>query len=330
MGRPIITVLVSGVAGFIGSHVAGRLLEAGHTVIGIDNLNAYYDPKLKQARLARLVSKNGFSFHSVDIADHSAVMDLPERKDLTQIIHLAAQAGVRHSIDNPFAYAASNLTGHLSMLELARHAPQLQRMVYASSSSVYGMGHTPPYRETERVDCPVSLYAATKASNEVMSQAYSHLYGLSLIGLRFFTVYGAWGRPDMAYWLFTEALLSGQPIKVFNHGRMRRDFTYIDDIVSGVMATTFRPFEFEAGRPRHAIYNIGNNRPVELMEMIGILERATGHEATLQMMGMQPGDVVETCADLTAISRDFGFAPATALEEGLAYFVDWYRSWREG
>lgn len=326
-GGRAIAILVTGAAGFIGAAVSQALLAQGHAVLGVDNLNPYYDRGLKEARLERLRGTPGFTFAALDIADHEALVAAAPMGELTHIVHLAAQAGVRYSLENPFAYGASNLMGHLSLLELARHAPRLERMVYASSSSVYGMNHTPPYRESEPVDQPVSLYAATKASNELMAQSYAHLYRLPLIGLRFFTVYGEWGRPDMAYWLFTKAMLQGEPIRVFNQGRMRRDFTYIDDIVSGVLATVLQPSRFEAGAAPHRVYNIGNNRPVELMEMIAILEDALGVTAIKDFCEMQPGDVVETCADLTRIETDYGFAPSTPLEVGLPRFVEWYRDY---
>ena len=321
-------VLVTGVAGFIGMHVADRLLAAGHRVIGVDNLNNYYPPALKRARLASLAAREAFSFHELDIADHEALRRAPGAADCDVVIHLAAQAGVRYSLENPFAYASSNLVGHLSLLEFARHAPKKPRMVYASSSSVYGRNAKTPFSERDRVDAPVSLYAATKRADELMSETYAHLYGLELIGLRFFTVYGPWGRPDMGYWLFAERIMEGRPIRVFNKGDMRRDFTYIDDIVAGVLATALKPFK-PAGDTPHRIYNIGNNRPVALMRFIEVLEDAIGMKAVKEFLPMQPGDVHETCADIDALCADYGFAPSTALEVGIPKFVEWFRTYRD-
>lgn len=318
-------ILVTGAAGFIGAHVCQALLREGSYVIGVDNVNNYYCPNLKRDRLKALVEGRNFTFYSVDVSDHKALGALSERREVTHVIHLAAQAGVRHSIDNPMAYGVSNLMGHLSILEFCRHAPALERLVYGSSSSVYGLTRKTPYQELTRVDKPVSLYAATKASAELLSSSYAALYGFPQVGLRFFTVYGPWGRPDMAYWLFTEAILQGRPINIFNGGAMRRDFTYIDDIVAGVLATTFQPLPRD--RPAHTVYNIGNNKPVELMTMIRLLEEALGRKAQKNMMPMQLGDVVETCADITKIKQDFGFEPSTSLENGLPRFVDWYREY---
>ncbi|MEZ5939308.1 MAG: NAD-dependent epimerase/dehydratase family protein [Hyphomonadaceae bacterium] len=319
------TVLLTGAAGFIGHHVAQTLLEAGHRVIGVDDLNDYYDVQLKRDRLERLAGFDGFHFHTLNIADHEALKATPGAIDADVVIHLAAQAGVRHSIDRPFAYASSNLVGHLSVLELVRHATKAPRLVYASSSSVYGANTKTPFSENDRTDSPVSLYAATKRADELISESYSRLYGLSQIGLRFFTVYGPWGRPDMAYWSFTQNILEGQPIRVFNRGELMRDFTYIDDIVAGVIATALAPLP--EGAPAHSIYNIGNNRPVQLMHFIELIEQAAGRKAKLSFEPMQPGDVVSTCADITAISRDFGYAPTTQLETGIPRFVDWYRAY---
>jgi UDP-glucuronate 4-epimerase len=318
--------LVTGAAGFIGYHVCEALLGAGADVLGIDNLNAYYPTSLKRARLARLEGRRGFAFREIDIARHDDLMALPQLGDIDVVIHLAAQAGVRYSLKRPFDYASANLTGHLSILELCRHAPRRPFLVYASSSSVYGSGLKAPYKETDRVDAPMSLYAATKVADELMSSTYASLYGMRQIGLRFFTVYGPWGRPDMAYWLFTEAILKGEPIRVFNHGDLRRDFTYIDDIVKGVIATATEPASLDAKRP-HRVYNIGNNRPVELLRFIEILEGLLGRKAERVMEPMQPGDVYETCADITAIAADYGFAPSTPIEEGLARFVAWYKEY---
>jgi UDP-glucuronate 4-epimerase len=318
--------LVTGAAGFIGYHVCDRLLAAGADVLGLDNLNAYYAPALKEARLARLEGRPGFAFHRADIACYEDLLALPRREEIDVVIHLAAQAGVRYSLKQPFDYASANLVGHLAILELCRNARKSPLLVYASSSSVYGDSATAPYKETERVDAPRSLYAATKVADELMSSAYASLYGLRQIGLRFFTVYGPWGRPDMAYWLFTESLLRGEPIHVFNYGRQRRDFTYIDDIVKGVIATATMPAVLDDSRP-HRVYNIGNNRPVEVLRVVEILEGLLGRKAERILEPMQPGDVVETCADISAIGADYGFAPSTPIEEGLGRFVAWYRDY---
>ncbi|WOR16466.1 NAD-dependent epimerase/dehydratase family protein [Hyphomonas sp. FCG-A18] len=317
--------LVTGVAGFIGSRVAASLLKAGHQVLGIDNLNDYYSPALKDARLAQLQGNAAFTFRRMDLADHDALLQLPERDDIDRVIHLAAQAGVRYSIENPFAYASSNLTGHLSVLEFCRHAARQPLLAYASSSSVYGDNTQAPFREDAAVDSPVSLYAATKRADELMSQTYAKLYGLQQIGMRFFTVYGPWGRPDMAYWSFTEKILKGETIRVFNGGQMKRDFTYIDDAVSGVMAIATETPHFESGRRPHHIYNIGHNEPIALLDFIATIERATGRTAHKQMEPMQPGDVTETCADITRMQTDYGYAPKVALSDGISRFVSWFR-----
>jgi UDP-glucuronate 4-epimerase len=321
--------LVTGAAGFIGSYVSAALLDQGAEVIGVDNLNSYYPVALKRARLARLEGRKGFSFKTLDIADYEALTKLPGLDRLEAVIHLAAQAGVRYSLQKPFEYASSNLTGHLSILELCRHAPSKPLLVYASSSSVYGGNTKVPFSEDDRVDQPVSLYAATKRADELMSAAYAALYGMKQIGLRFFTVYGPWGRPDMAYWIFTQKILAGEPIRVFNHGDQRRDFTYIDDIVQGVIATATREPRLDPARP-HRIYNIGNNRPVELLRFIEILETRLGRKAERILEPMQPGDVKETYADIDAISADYGFSPKTPIEVGLARFVDWYLDYHRG
>ena len=320
-------ILVTGAAGFIGFYVSKALLENGIEVVGVDNLNAYYDPALKKARLAQIGAHRGFHFHQADIADHDALKALPGVMDADIVVHLAAQAGVRYSLENPFAYASSNLAGHLSALELARAMPQLQRLVYASSSSVYGANTKVPFSETDPVDHPVSLYAATKRADEMMSEAYAALYAIPQIGLRFFTVYGPWGRPDMAYWSFAEKIMDGAPIRVFNHGDLERDFTYIDDIVAGVVATALEPMKPREGAP-HRIYNIGNNRPVKLGRFIEVLEEAIGQRAEKIYEPMAPGDVYKTYADISAISADYGFAPATPLEAGIPAFIDWFRGWR--
>lgn len=314
------TVLVTGAAGFIGRAVCERLLARGETVVGLDNFNAYYDPALKTARVATLAGQTGFRMVEGDIADAALVADLVTSAGCRRVVHLAAQAGVRYSIDNPFAYQRSNLAGHLAVLEACRHAPGFEHLVYASSSSVYG--HRPldlAFREDDPVDAPVSLYAATKRACELMGTAYSTLYGLPQSGLRFFTVYGPWGRPDMAYFSFTEKILTGQPIEVFGEGQMARDFTYIDDIVDGVVGTLDRPPAPGTNR----ILNIGDNRPVGLLDMIGMLERALGREARKIIRPMQPGDVRCTFANIDRIAALTGYAPQVDLEEGLRRFVAW-------
>ncbi|MEY2759338.1 MAG: hypothetical protein RIR33_3116 [Pseudomonadota bacterium] len=317
-------VLLTGAAGFIGFHVAGELLDRGVAVTGVDNLNAYYPVALKRDRLALLSRRDGFRFVELDIADHDA-LKAAAPSEITTVIHLAAQAGVRYSLDNPFAYAQSNLVGHLSVLELVRHHPNRPRLAYASSSSVYGDTAVAPYAESARVDHPVSLYAATKRSGELMSEAYAKLFGIEQVGLRFFTVYGPWGRPDMAYWTFTRDIIEGRPIKVFNNGDLERDFTWIGDIVSGVVAAAMTAPS--TPQPLHRVYNIGNNRPVRLGRFIEIIEGAVGKRAERIMLPMQPGDVHATCANIDALARDHGYAPTTTLEEGIPRFVAWYRGW---
>jgi UDP-glucuronate 4-epimerase len=329
-------VLVTGAAGFIGFHTSQRLLARGDAVVGVDNLNDYYSVRLKSDRLDQLLSIPGFTFHRLDLAEHSAVAPLFAREHFDRVIHLAAQAGVRYSLQNPHAYVASNLVGFLNVLEGCRHN-QVPHLVYASSSSVYGANKKMPFAVHDPVDHPVSLYAATKKSNELMAHVYSHLYGLPTTGLRFFTVYGPWGRPDMALWLFTDAILAGRAIDVFNHGKMRRDFTYIDDIVEGVVRVADRiptpDPKWSATNPDPAsssapfrVYNIGNNRPVELMTLIGILEQQLGRKAQLNFLPMQPGDVPETFADIDDLAREVGFHPATPIETGVERFVRWYRA----
>ncbi|MBB3897878.1 NAD-dependent epimerase/dehydratase family protein [Roseococcus suduntuyensis] len=324
MGR----VLVTGAAGFIGAHLCQALLARGETVLGLDNFNAYYDPALKQARLAALTGQapaEQFQMARLDLADHEAVLALLRANpDIDRVAHLGAQAGVRWSLEAPFAYTASNVTGHLSVLEAVRRAEgRIRHVVYASTSSVYGSRTDGAFRETDRVDRPASLYAATKLADEVMSSAYADLFGLSLTGLRFFTVYGPWGRPDMAYWLFTEAMLAGRPIQLFNEGRMLRDFTYVDDIVQGVMAALDNP----APGGGHRLYNIGNNRPEQLLDLVAILEELLGVQATRVLKPMQPGDVPATFADISAMRQDFGWAPTTDLRTGLTRFVTWWRAY---
>ena len=316
-------VLITGAAGFIGMFVAERLLARGDEVIGIDNLNDYYDVALKEARLARLRPKPGFRFIKLDLADRDGMAALFAGEKPEAVINLAAQAGVRYSLKNPHAYADSNLLGFVNVLEGCRRG-DVKHLVYASSSSVYGGNTKVPFAETDNVDHPVSLYAATKKANELMAYSYSHLYGIASTGLRFFTVYGPWGRPDMAYFSFTKAILAGKPIDVFNHGRMRRDFTYIDDIAEGVVRVLDRRPD---GEPPHRLYNIGNHQPVELMAFIDILERELGRKAVRNFLPMQDGDVPQTYADTTALQQDVGFAPATPLDEGLRRFVVWYRDY---
>ncbi len=321
------TYLVTGVAGFIGLHVATALLARGETVIGIDNLNDYYSVQLKRDRLARLTDQADFTFHHVDIADAAALGSALAGARVRRIVHLAAQAGVRYSLTNPHAYVQSNLVGQVNMLEYARNLDGLASMSYASSSSVYGGNTKLPFAESDRVDSPVSLYAATKKADELMGNVYAHLFRVPLTGLRFFTVYGPWGRPDMAMWLFTRAILAGEPIAVFNHGEMSRDFTYIDDIVAGVLAVTDRPPIDDGTTPPHRLYNIGNNHPEPLLKMIAVLEDAIGRKADRRLEPLQPGDVPSTYADISAISADHGFAPTTPIEIGIPRFVDWYRSY---
>jgi UDP-glucuronate 4-epimerase len=326
-------VLITGAAGFIGYHVASALLRQGVHVTGVDNVNAYYDPQLKERRLAELAGQGGrFDFHRVDFADHVALEEALARDEYETIIHLGAQAGVRYSIDHPRAYVASNLAGHLNMLELAR-SRRPRHFLYASSSSVYGGNERLPFSVEDRADHPVSLYAATKRADELLSESYSHLYRIPMTGLRFFTVYGPWGRPDMAMWRFTERILSGAPLVAYNDGRMRRDFTFIDDIVAGVLSVADRPplddgSEKPGGsRAPHAIYNLGNSRPEELMRVIELLQEACGKRAQIEFAPMQPGDVLETYADLRAIERDLGFRPTTSIEQGIPRFVEWFRTY---
>lgn len=328
------TTLVTGAAGFIGYHVAKRLLERGEGVIGLDSVNDYYDPKLKEDRLAALRDLAGdrFRFERVDFSRHEELDRALAPLEFDRIIHLGAQAGVRYSIDHPRAYVAANLAGHLNMLELARHRGS-GHFVYASSSSVYGGNEQLPFRVEDRVDRPISLYAATKKADELMSETYAHLYRLPQTGLRFFTVYGPWGRPDMAMWIFTRKILAGEPIQVFNRGNMRRDFTFIDDIVAGVLAAHDNPppddGALKAGGSvaPHRLYNIGNNRSEELMRMIGLIEQACGRPAELELLPMQPGDVAETFADISVIQAELGFEPTTPIDVGVPTFVNWYRQY---
>jgi UDP-glucuronate 4-epimerase len=322
------TVLVTGAAGFIGMHVAERLLARGERVVGIDNFNSYYDPALKPARAARLEAHPGFRMARLDIAVAEAVAALFRAEAPDRVVHLAAQAGVRYSITNPFAYERSNLAGHLAILEACRHQPGLRHLVYASSSSVYGdrpLGGA-GFREDEPMAAPVSLYAATKQANELMGHTYAHLYALPATGLRFFTVYGPWGRPDMAYFSFTRKILAGEPIEVYGMGRMARDFTFIDDIVDGVLGALDNPPPPTAvGAELHRVFNIGDSRPVGLMDMIAALERTLGVEAQKIMRPMQPGDVTATYADIGRLNALCGYRPKVMLQEGLERFAHWYR-----
>jgi UDP-glucuronate 4-epimerase len=318
-------ILVTGAAGFIGYHVTQALLAEGEQVLGIDNLNSYYDPALKQARLDRLTAHNGFQFRKLDISEPDAVLALAtEYPDITAILHLAAQAGVRYSLENPFAYVRSNVMGQVAMLELARRIKSLTHLVYASSSSVYGANTKVPFDIGDPVTMPQSLYAATKRADELIAYTYAHLYALPCTGLRFFTVYGPWGRPDMAYYSFTRSIIEGRPIRIFNHGEMWRDFTYIDDIVQGTLRALRRP---ATGTPPHAVYNLGNCKPQKLLDFVGVLEGHLGLKAALQMEPMQAGDVTHTFADIEASRRDLGFAPVTPVGPGLKKFVGWYRSY---
>jgi UDP-glucuronate 4-epimerase len=324
IGDFCMTVIVTGAAGFIGYHVAEALLRRGERVIGIDNVNDYYDVALKEARLARLAARNGFILHRASVADRAAVFGIVDQHgEASGIIHLAAQAGVRHSLRDPFVYVESNVMGQVVMLEAARRLRHLTSFVYASSSSVDGANTKQPFSVEDRVDTPVSLYAATKRSGELIAHSYSHLYGLPCTGLRFFTVYGPWGRPDMAAFLFADAILAGRPIDVFNEGRMARDFTYIDDITAGTVAALDRPPVPGSG-VRHRVYNLGNNRPEKLLDFIALLESALGRTAEKRLLPMQPGDVAATFADIDASRRDLGFEPRTPLAEGLARFVAWH------
>ena len=322
------TVLVTGAAGFIGSHLCDKLLARGDAVIGVDNMNPYYDVALKRARLGRLEGRPGFRFHEADIADESALAAAVKSAGaVRRVAHLAAQAGVRHSLENPMAYVHSNLVGQLVVQELCRRLDGFEHLVYASSSSVYGASNKLPFSVDDRADRPISLYAATKRADELMGHSYSHLYRLPMTGLRFFTVYGPWGRPDMAAYLFTAAIIKGRPIKLFNHGDMKRDFTYIDDIIDGVIAALDSPPADNGDTAPHRLYNIGNNRPEPLKRFVEVLENAISKKAEFEMLPMQPGDVRETCADIDAIQRDLGFNPTTSIDEGLPRFVAWYRDY---
>jgi UDP-glucuronate 4-epimerase len=331
-------ILVTGAAGFIGFHVARRLLEAGRGVVGVDNLNAYYDPKLKEARLRELTRYDGFRFHKLDLSDRDGMAALFANYGFSQVIHLAAQAGVRHSLSVPHDYLDSNICGFLNVLEGCRHA-RTRHLLYASSSSVYGANSKLPFSVGQNVDHPLSLYGASKKANELMAHAYAHLFDLPVSGLRFFTVYGPWGRPDMAMWLFAAAILEGRPIKLFNGGDMRRDFTYVDDVTTCVVKLIDHVARGNAAwsgddpdpatsRAPWRIYNIGNHTPIDLMEVVRLLETALGAKAVRELMPMQPGDIQETCADVEDLRKAVGFAPNTPIAVGIKQFVDWFRAYR--
>ncbi len=344
------TLLVTGVAGFIGYHLAEALLARGETLLGLDSVNDYYDPNLKRARLARLESRPGFSFQRTDIAGPGALAGLAEaHPEIATVVHLAAQAGVRYSLENPAAYVDANVMGQVAVLELCRRLPKLHNLVYASSASVYGGNEKLPFCVGDPVERPASVYAATKRAGELLARTYADLYGLPVTGLRFFTVYGPWGRPDMAYYSFTRAILAGRPIRVFNQGRMKRDFTYIDDVIAGVVAAIDRPppgsgredggtgpdgaipdgtipdGTIGGGLTTHRLYNLGNHQTEPLLRFIDVLEAACGRKAILDLVGMQPGDVVETYADIASSTRDLNFRPTTGIDEGLPRFVAWFR-----
>ena len=322
------TVLVTGSAGFIGFHTCTALLERGERVVGIDNLNDYYDVSLKKARISNLESHNGFSFHYGDITDGADIAEIERQyPKTTRLVHLAAQAGVRYSLENPHAYVQTNVVGQLNILELARRLDALEHLVYASSSSVYGGNTDLPFAIGDRVDTPISLYAATKRTDELMGYCYSHLYRIPMTGLRFFTVYGPWGRPDMAAYKFAKAIFDGQPISVFNNGDMKRDFTYVDDTVAGVMAALDKVPSDHDNAPPQRLYNIGNNHPEDLMRFIAVIEAATGRKADLQLEPLQPGDVRETYADISETERELGYSPQVTIDEGIPRFVEWFRSY---
>ena len=322
------TILVTGAAGFIGMHVSEALLASGERVVGVDNLNNYYDVGLKKDRLAQLEGREGFTFYKVDLANRDAfTAAMADQDDITGVIHLAAQAGVRRSLTHPFDYADANVTGFLTILEYCRHLETLPHLVYASSSSVYGANSELPYSVGQATDRPISLYAATKKANELMAYTYAHLYGVPSTGLRFFTVYGPWGRPDMAYWLFTEKILKGEPVQIYNQGDMMRDFTYVDDVVTGILSVLAHPPQKTDAEPPHKVYNLGNNRAEQLLDFVTIIEKSLGMTAMRELLPMQPGDVKATYADIDPIRQDVGYEPTTALEEGLPKFVKWYQEY---
>jgi UDP-glucuronate 4-epimerase len=320
------SIMVTGAAGFIGFHVSQALLKAGYNVVGVDNLNDYYDVNLKHARLNQLKIFANFAFHKADIADRLEMATIWDQyPDIDQIIHLAAQAGVRYSLINPFAYVHSNLLGHLVILELCRHRRNFKHLVYASSSSVYGSNKNSPFSVQDRTDSPISLYSATKKADELMSQAYTHLYQIPATGLRFFTVYGPWGRPDMSAYLFAKAILEDKPIQVFNQGNMKRDFTYIDDIVTGILGALNRNPVDAKGQPDHKVYNLGNNHCEPLMKFIELIEKALGKQGQKDLLPMQPGDVAETFADITESIRDLNFMPKIQIAKGIPLFIEWFQ-----
>lgn len=321
-------VLITGAAGFIGFHTALRFLGQGRRVVGVDNFSPYYDVQLKRDRLAQLTAQPGFSFVELNIADKSAMEKLwAEHGGFREVVHLAAQAGVRYSLENPYEYITTNCLGHLTVMEMCRHTPDFRHLVYASSSSVYGGNKKLPFSVQDDVSHPISLYAATKRSDELMSQSYAHLYGIAQTGLRFFTVYGPWGRPDMSLFIFTKAIVEGRQIPVFNHGQMKRDFTYIDDIVSGVVATLSHPPKREGEKAPHRLLNIGNTCAENLLDFIKVIETAVGKKAELKFLEMQPGDVPETFADIAETSALTGFQPETSINEGVPRFVAWYKDY---
>jgi UDP-glucuronate 4-epimerase len=325
-------ILVTGAAGFIGYHLAQRLLSQGQQVYGIDNLNDYYDVNLKKARLAQLQSHSEFTFQQLDLSDRAGISQLFQNQKIDRVVHLAAQAGVRYSLDNPHAYADSNLMGFLNILEGCRHS-KIEHLVFASSSSVYGNNTKVPFAVSDNVDHPISLYAATKKANELMAHSYSHLYNLPITGLRFFTVYGPWGRPDMAYFKFVKAIAENKPIDVYNFGKMQRDFTYIDDVIEGIVRVIEKPPQSDSETSSavpYKIYNIGNNSPVELLTFIEVVEAAMGKTAVKNLFPMQPGDVLSTYADVDDLMADVGFKPITPIEEGIRQFVEWYRDYYGG
>jgi len=329
------SILVTGAAGFIGMHVTRRLVAAGHRVVGIDNLNAYYDPKLKEARLAQLAPLPGFSFHKVDLADRAAMESLFARERFPAVVHLGAQAGVRRSLVDPHTYVEANIVGFINVLEGCRHN-DCRHLIYASSSSVYGSNKHMPFSTRQNVDHPLSIYGASKKANELMAHSYSHLFALPATGLRFFTVYGPWGRPDMAMWLFADAIMRGEPLKLFNHGHMLRDFTYVDDVVEAIARLVGLPPKPAAdaddtdpsrSQAPWRVYNIGNNKPVEVLKVVTLLEQELGRKAKTEMLPMQPGDVPATYADVDDLMRDTGFRPDTPIEEGVRRFVAWFRGY---
>ena len=333
-------ILVTGAAGFIGFHVTRRLLERGRSVVGLDNLDPYYDVRLKEARLKQLAGFSGFGFERLDIADRAGMAALFSARRFSVVVHLAAQAGVRHSLSDPHAYVDANVAGFLNVLEGCRNQ-HCRHLVYASSSSVYGANTETPFRTSQPADHPLSLYGATKRANELMAHAYAHLFAIPATGLRFFTVYGPWGRPDMAMWRFTAAVLEGRPVQLFNHGRMRRDFTYIDDAAEAVLRILDRAPrgdpqwsgehpDLSRSRAPWRLYNVGNSRPIDVGEVLRLIEEAAGRTAQRELMPMQPGDVAETCADVADLEREFGFRPNTPIEEGVRRFVAWYRGHQEG